>query len=135
MNGIIEDVTAHSVITLEAHIALMYSSEARVFASAYEVRTQKIKRWVDNNAVWVDGEVYLRKTNFNGFQDAEINEGDKAYYMSEIVNKQFDRNATRFAKHIGSTQQQVCRWLKTTTVVLKGQVYLQVSHFNDTDGG
>lgn len=120
-----------NVVSLESHVMDGFKDEKeaiRHFANEYGLITQQVKRWISSGAAWFDGQIYLQKSKFCDSK-IEIGEDSKAFILADFISVHFDDNATSFAEHHGSTQQQACRWLKANTIYIDGEVFRQQTNF------
>ncbi len=120
-----------NVVSLENHVMKDFKDEKeaiRHFANEHGLITQQVKRWIAVGAAWFDGQIYLQKSKFATPQ-VEIGEKSKAFILADYIRVHFDNNATSFAEHHGSTQQQACRWLKANTIYVDGEVFRQQTSF------
>lgn len=120
-----------NVVSLENHVMDGFKDEkeaVRHFANEHGLITQQVKRWISAGAAWFDGQIYLQKSKFCNHK-IEIGEDSKAFILADFIRVNFDNNATSFAEHHGSTQQQACRWLKADTIYVDGEVFRKQTNF------
>lgn len=120
-----------NVCTLESHIMKEYNGDPLLFCQKHSVSMLKVERWINNNTIWLNNAVYLKKTNYSNAASTNCDKKAGAVSLREHIKNQYSNNATAFAKSVGTTQQQVSRWRQLDTVWYLGQIYHRASHFRE----
>jgi hypothetical protein len=141
----------HNAVSLKSHINDYYEGNDSSFARKHGRSQQQVFRWIKKNAVWCNGDIYLRKTEFDIIDPVgevpkqalllnefiynglflEFDDRNRIMALSEKEKNLEFRKA--FANKTKLFPAQVARYLKyENTMWLQGEIYKKQTTFNES---
>lgn len=117
----------HTAISLKEHIAQRHQGNNSSFAREHDTTQQQVARWLKKECFWIEGEVYLRRTQINPVW--RMTPRTVAYKLDKYIDHQFSGKKHAFMEHTGLTYQQLSRYLTYDAYWLLGEVYKRQTRF------
>jgi hypothetical protein len=120
-------------VPLRDHIERVCDGKVSAFARAYQVAQQQMHRWVTRDCFFCQGEIYLRRTDFQEEPAAPT----KAFLLRDYIAHTYGEGSQGilaftqdYSKH-NLNAQQVRRYLGYDALWIQGDVYKNQSKFGE----
>ena len=123
--------TANAVF-LSTYIEHHHDGESLKLSKLTSESASQINRWVRNNAVIANGDIYLCASDIKeSEEDASernrklslIDTGVDGIVLNVYMKEKHKGNQSDFSRSIGLRQQQISRWLQKHCLFIDGQIY------------